>query len=75
MFHRQDVTEDGSGFIEGDAVVVEVRRCLLRIPFEAVRHFAILPSFRSFRELIGITAAFTSGPLMIAPAAVWCNAC
>ena len=55
MFMAKMSTEDGGGLIEGDAVVREIRRCLLRIPFEAVRHFAILPSFRSFRELIGIT--------------------
>jgi hypothetical protein len=36
-------------------VILEVRGCLLRIPFEAVRHLAILSSSRSFRELIGIT--------------------
>src|SRR5947209_1153692 len=59
--HGQDVTEDGSGLIEGDAVVLEIRRYLLRIPFEAVRHLGILTSSRSFRKLIGITFALSRG--------------
>ena len=32
--HRQDVTEDCGGLVEGDAVILEVRNGLLRIPFE-----------------------------------------
>src|SRR5207237_8930397 len=42
--HRQDVTEDCDGLIEGDAVILEVRGGLFRIPFEAVRHLGILSS-------------------------------
>ncbi len=57
--HGQDVTEDRAGLIEGDTMVLEVRGCLLRIPFEAVPHLLILSSSRSSRELIGITSALS----------------
>lgn len=36
-------------------MILEVRRRFVRIPFEAVRHPAILSSSRSFREVVGIT--------------------
>ena len=60
--HGQDVTEDGGRLTERDAVVLEIRRRLRRIPLEAVRHVAILSLSRSIRKLIGITRQMSRAP-------------
>jgi hypothetical protein len=58
---RQRVAKDRRGLIEGNAVLLEVRRSFLWVPFEIVRHAAILPSSRFVLELIGITSAVSRG--------------
>lgn len=47
----QGIAEDGRRFVETDAVLSDVRRCFLGVPFEEVSHSSTTPRIARARRL------------------------
>ncbi len=58
----QDVSEDRHGLVERNVVVFEIRGGLLRIPFETVRHRAILSSSGLVSRIDRLTLRMSRAP-------------